>query len=467
VDQGCRVVLDVGKSFAKASLWSADGRLLDAASRPNSCNKTAISYRCLDADGIGAWYEKILGGYARAARIAAVIPVAHGAAACVIKDDGTWLPPMDYEAELPADIRAAYLKERDSFSLTGSPALPGGLNLGAQLFWLEKLMPEAFAQGTIVTWPQFWAWRLCGVAATDTTSLGCHTDLWLPAKNAFSPLAIRRGWADRLAPVHKPGDVLGTVTRKWQDRCGLPPDCRVLCGLHDSNAALLAMRGYPEVADREHTVLSTGTWFIAMHATLGKRAVSPAMLEEARDCLVNVDAFAAPVPSARFMGGRELEVMEAAPVEQMNGAANEEALQEAAAKVVKRGVFALPSFHPGVGPYPQSPGRWIDRPQDQLTRRAAADLYLALVTDTMLNLIGSRGPLIAEGRFAGDPLYIRALASLRREQSVFAAPPSNSVPYGALRLVAPDLPPSGALAAKEPLPFALDGYAARWRELAD
>lgn len=266
--------------------------------------------------------------------------------------------------------------------------------------------------------------------------------------------------------MHQSGDVLGTITKEWQERCGLPADCRVFCGLHDSNAALLAIRGYAEAASGEHTVLSTGTWFIAMQATLGKRSVDPATLEESRDCLVNVDAFGAPVPSARFMGGREAEVMEAAEVEQLDGATQGEALHAAAENCIAQGIFALPCFQPGVGPYPQAQGRWTNRPDDQLTRRAATDLYLALVTNTMLELIGACGPLIAEGRFAGDSLYIGTLAALRRNQKVFAAPPSNSVPYGALRLVSPDLPPSGALTPITPTDLDLASYAARWNSLA-
>jgi L-fuculokinase len=33
-------------------------------------------------------------------------------------------------------------------------------------------------------YPQYWAWRLCGAAASEATSLGCHTDLWHPVAPA-------------------------------------------------------------------------------------------------------------------------------------------------------------------------------------------------------------------------------------------------------------------------------------------
>ncbi|GAA0529697.1 sugar (pentulose or hexulose) kinase [Rhizomicrobium palustre] len=461
------VVLDIGKSFAKLSLLSQNGEILGKNARPNASVTSTQGYPCLDVEGLESWLSETLSEFARKGRICRIMPVAHGASACLVQEDGTWLAPLDYEAALPAPLAEAYAKERDAFHLTGSPALPCGLNLGAQIFWMEQLAGEAFAKSTIVTWPQFWAWRLCGVAATETTSLGCHTDLWQPGTNIPSPMAQRRGWDKRLAPLYAAGDVLGTVTPEWQQRCGLPADCKVYCGLHDSNAALIAMRGFPEVKGREHTVLSTGTWFIAMHATLGKRALDLAALPEARDCLVNVDAFGAPVPSARFMGGRETEILEAAPVEQLDAGANGAALLDAAREVIAEGVFALPTFQTGVGPFGQSEGRWMRRPEEQLKRRAAISLYLALVTDTMLGLIGSTGPIVAEGRFAGDVVFMSTLAKLRPSQPIYAAPTSASVQYGALRLMFPELAPSETLAQTAANDLPIEDYAASWREMAN
>ena len=49
------------------------------------------------------------------------------------------------------------------------------------------------------TYPQYWAFRLTGVAATEVTSLGCHTDLWNPRAGAFSSLVERDGLAPRYA----------------------------------------------------------------------------------------------------------------------------------------------------------------------------------------------------------------------------------------------------------------------------
>ena len=53
-------------------------------------------------------------------------------------------------------------------------------------------------------------------------------------------------------------------------------------------------------------VVSTGTWVIAM--TVGGDKVA---LDPSRDTLVNVNGLGEPVPSARFMGGREYEIIRA------------------------------------------------------------------------------------------------------------------------------------------------------------
>jgi sugar (pentulose or hexulose) kinase len=412
----------------------------------------------LDVEGIEAWMASTLTSFARQKPIRAIVPVAHGASGVILEPDGSWIAPLDYEAPLPDDLREQYVASRDPFAETGSPALPGGLNFGAQLHWLEAILPEAIQKGMIVNWPQFWAWRLSGVAATEVTSLGTHTDLWRPFEGRPSRLAERRGWARRFAPLRRASDVLGPVTGIWRERCGLPESCMVVCGIHDSNADLLAVR--TQIGDRDHTVLSTGTWFIAMRSCPNKPDL--AALPEARDCLVNVNAFGIPVPSARFMGGRETELLEdGAP---LDPAAHRDALIRRAEELAGAGVFALPSFQKGVGPYPALEGRWIGRPDDQVGRRAVAGLYLALMANTSLDLIGSRERLVVEGRFIADPVFARALASLRPEQAVLLAPSSDSLCHGAISLAAPDIVFDSELFEVKPLPFDIASYAIRWRE---
>jgi sugar (pentulose or hexulose) kinase len=452
------IVLDVGKTLAKLSLWDGQGRLLEQRARPNRPQQ-GPGYRALDAEAIESWLSGVLTEFARLGPVTAIVPVAHGAAAAVIEKDRQACPVPDYEDSISDGLMTAYRAGRDGFGLTGSPALPDGLNLGAQLHRLEALMPQLLkGESQIIPWPQYWAWRLCGVAASEVSSLGCHSDLWQPALNRPSNLAHKRGWAARLAPLRGAGEVLGRLGDAWAERTGLGPGVQIYCGLHDSNAALLAARGFAELGEREATVVSTGTWFVAMRSPAPGAGPDLSALPESRDCLVNVDVNGRAVPSARFMGGREAESLGG-----VDGAAQTEA-----AAVVESGAMVLPCWAAGVGPFPGKRGRWLNEPAEPARRRAAVALYLALMTDTSLELIGTRERILVEGRFAESEIFTRALAALRPEAEVYAAGGYEAIPYGALRLVDPGLPPPGSLRRIAPLAAELKYYKAEWlRRIAE
>jgi sugar (pentulose or hexulose) kinase len=456
------VVLDVGKTLAKLSLWTRRGELVARESRQNA-RIDAGDYAALDVAGIEAWMGEVLTRFAIQGRIGAIVPVGHGAACAIVRDGVLVCPPIDYEEPIPAEVRRAYDAERDAFAETGSPALPAGLNLGAQLYYLETLRPDLLqGDALILPWPQYWAWRLSGVAACELTSLGCHTDLWRPAAQRPSDLARRRGWAASLATLREAGAALGPLSGEWATRTGLAPSAQVHCGIHDSNAALLAARGFAEIAGGEATVLSTGTWFVAMRTPGDGQAIDPADLSEARDCLVNVDAFGRLIPSARFMGGREIETLTGVDARRIDIKPDQPALLAAVQQVLAAGAQVLPTFAPGVGPFPHHPGRWIAMPEDQAERRAAVSLYAALVADASLNLIGARGRILVEGRFAEAQVMVRALASLRPNDRIYVSNAENDVSYGALRLLEPDLAPTSALTRIEPLEISLNNHRDSW-----
>jgi sugar (pentulose or hexulose) kinase len=455
------IVIDIGKTLAKATLWDADRTLIARETRPNA-RIDCGTYAGLDIDGIDTWLGGMLADFAKRATVGAIVPVAHGAAAVLVRDGQVTVPPMDYETAIPPDMLDAYRARRAGFAETGSPALPDGLNLGAQLHWLEALHPQAFENALILPWGQYWAWRLSGVAATEATALGCHTDLWNPASRSPSSLAVDAGWADRLPPLRAAADVLGTLTPEWVVRTGLPADTHIHCGIHDSNAALMAARGFAEIAGHEATVLSTGTWFVAMRTP--DKPIDLAALPEARDCLVNVDAFGTAIPSARFMGGREIETLTGVDARRIDIRPDQPALLACVAEIVARGTMVLPTFASGFGPFPDSEGTWIDRPDDGFARRAAVCLYAALVADVALDLIGARETILIEGRFAEAEVFTRALASLRPNDAIYTSHAHNDVSFGALRLLDPELKPSATLDRVVPLDVDLAGYRARWHE---
>jgi sugar (pentulose or hexulose) kinase len=391
-------VIDIGKSNAKLAVVDMESLAeIAVRTRPNAV-LTGGPYPHYDVDGIWAFILEELSALHRAHRIDAVAATTHGAACVLLDRTGeAALPVLDYEHDGPDSLAAEYDALRPPFAQTGSPRLPLGLNLGAQIFWQERRFPRAFAEvATILMYPQYWSFRLCGVAANEITSLGVHTDLWNPASRDYSAMVDWLGWRPLLAPLRKAADSLAPIRPEIAALTGLAADTPVHCGIHDSNASLL-----PHLVSRQppFSVVSTGTWVIAM--AIGGRSVE---LAPERDTLINVDAFGAPVPSARFMGGRERALL------LPDGGTT--ATADDAATVLAGGVMLLPSVQAGSGPFPQRQAEWRGgEPVAPGPRQAAVSLYLALMTTVCLDLIGAQGPVIAEGPLAADPLYLRMLAA--------------------------------------------------------
>jgi sugar (pentulose or hexulose) kinase len=440
------ITLDIGKTHAKLTLWDHSGKVIARQVRPN-----AALDGVLDAAGIEDWLSDTLRSFATQAHVGAIIPVAHGAAAALVADNQLICLPRDYEAPIPADFCADYTQLRAPFVETGSPRLPNGLNLGAQLFAQKSLIT-----GQILLWPQYWSWLLSGVASSEVTSLGTHTDLWNPATGSFSSLVTKLGWSDRFPALRRASDILGPITPAWSSRAGLPNDTKVYCGVHDSNAALVAARGFAEISDGEATVLSTGTWFVAMRNPA--KPINLAALPEGRDCLINVDVHGRSIPSSRFMGGREIEILgERIDVPELDGLA----------EVISARNMICPSLTPGYGPFPHGKSQWLAPQSDPGQRRCAIALYAALMADTALELIGACDTLLIEGRFAAAEVFVRALATLRPEMNVYTSAAEADVSFGTLRLVDPSIKPQRTLKRIAPLPHDLSGYKAEWHHRID
>ncbi len=448
-------VFDIGKSNAKLAL-------VDLATNATVAIRTTTNqvsrdgpYPHFDVERLWTWFMEGLAALAARADITAISITTHGACFALLDGEELALPVLDYEFDGPEALNGAYDRLRGAFSETFSPGLPQGLNAGRQLYWLSRRFPEAFARvDTILPYPQYWAWRLSGAKTAEATSLGCHTDLWNPRFATYSKLATEQNWTRLFPPLVKAWDVLGTITPKVAAATGLSPACRVIAGIHDSNASLL-----PHVLGRQppFAVLSTGTWMVVM-APGGEID----RLDATRDCLANVDALGRAVPSARFMAGREYEILTG------DGAEPSEA---DLVRVVRERIMALPTFAPGTGPYGAHAGRWTREPSllAQQERTAAATLYCALVAETCLKLAGAEGPAIVEGPFSRNRWFLAALARLIR-RPVIARPDATGTTSGAALLAlgpkaAPESSPDPAPAM--PLEIDLDGYAAAWRQAAE
>lgn len=425
------VLLDIGKSNLKLSVIDPHSReLLQAYTAPNVVKQNGL-YPHADVEGIWGWYCHHVAKVSEDYTVRYLSCTTHGATAVCLRKGQLALPVLDYEAELYSTYDEPYSALRPRFEESYSPNLPGtGLNAGRQLYYLSQAHPELFSHvDTVLMYAQFWGWRLSGVAVSELTSLGCHTDLWNPGDSRVSSLVEQQGWAALIPPLKAAGASLGCVLPALQKQLGLPADCEVMNGVHDSNASLVP---YLLRSEQPATVISSGTWVI-MAALRG----SVDRLTEKHDMLANVNAFGGVVPSIRFMGGREWEAL--------GGGA--EASVEDLLRVMELGVFALPAFSEHSGPFREHRGRLIG-PEQQLgsvQRSALASLYCALVSHHCLNLLGSVGDIYVEGPFAQNTLYTAVLQALRPEQSLAISGDGTGTTQGLLALIQGNAPDSGRI----------------------
>ena len=391
-------VIDIGKTNAKLALVDLDDLSeIAVATRPNIV-LPGPPWPHFDVDGHWDFLLDALKNFHALHGVDAISVTTHGACVALLDNSGNLAAPiMDYEHSGPEEVTAEYDRIRPLFSETGSPRLPFGLNVGAQLYWMFEQDSELLDRtDCIVTYPQYWGHRLTGVAATDITSLGCHTDLWSPYQKQFSSLVKSLSIQNKIAPTCTPSTVLGRILPAVAHRTGLSVDTLVYSGIHDSNASLL-----PHLQNYEppFSVVSTGTWVIAM--SIGGKQPE---LDPADDTLINVNAFGDPVMSARFMGGREYETV----VGEFTVEPSDSDIEE----VLKDDIMLLPAVVPDAGPFMGMQSCWksLEPNLGSGQRAAAVGFYLSLVTARCLELIGHEGPIIIEGPFARNRCFLMMLS---------------------------------------------------------
>ncbi|MBL4811794.1 MAG: carbohydrate kinase [Rhodobacteraceae bacterium] len=444
-------VIDIGKSNVKLAL--ADLQTLteiEVLSQPNNV-LPGPPWPHFDTE---AHWQFILDGLRQLHKqhgIDALAVTTHGACAALLGADGKLTAPiLDYEHTGLDALADEYTALRPDFVQTGSPRLAMGLNLGAQLHWQFAKQPELRnASKAIVTYPQYWVHRLTGQLGCDVTTLGCHTDLWNPYKQQYSALVDRLGLRGQMAPPLQAGAKMAELLPHIAAATGLPPGTPVATGIHDSNASLL-----PHLLEQEppFCVVSTGTWVVVMSVGGQEQPLDPA-----RDTLMLVNALGARVPAARFMGGREYELLMGAAQIAPNAAD--------IAAVLRDEIMLHPAVEPTTGPFQGRTAQWSGAEPCGAIRAAAASFYLALVSAECLALTGAQGPVIVEGAFAKNRAYLEMLASACN-RGVIAATTATGTSIGAALLFAPKRGGTNNKPEAAILPNAqMQTYAAKWRAL--
>ncbi len=404
-------VFDLGKTNAKLVLFSETGETL-AERRTHQDTRVAGGMKVLDADALEAWLRAGLAALAQAFEITGLMIATHGCAFAIIREGRLAAPILDYEQPMPDEAERAFAAMAPPFSETFTPDLPGGLNMARHIFLQEWLLPGSVAGSDhILTYPQYWAWRLTGALASEVSFLGCHSHLWQPLQGDFSSIVDRMGWRAKFPPLRLAGEILGHVRIGGQE-------IAVHNGVHDSNAAF---HFYRSLGFDRFTLVSTGTWVIVFDPSCPLSA-----LDAGRDMLANVTVRGEPVATARFMGGREFDIL--------SGGARGSVTPADIGRVIAEGQMALPSFAAG-GPFPGHAGRLTGPPpSDKGARAAMATLYVALMTDLVLDSLGSRGDILLDGGLAQNAMLPGLIAALRPRQALYAAPNPEGTAMGAAAL---------------------------------
>jgi len=409
-------VFDLGKTNSKLFVLSADGKVIDE-SRMRPIWKRLGDLSVLDDAALFTWMEGELARVVSNHGVGRITFSGHGCTFALVAGDALVHPVLDYEQEPPSDITGRIDGLVPDFGETFSPPLPLGFNYGRHLLWLNERDPALFGKAdAILAYPQFWSWKFSDCTVSEVSYLGCHSHLWAPLADDFSSLVDRMGWRGKMPAFARAGSLIGTHRVSLDD--GRSVEIAVHNGVHDSNAALYF---YRSLGFSDFTLVSTGTWVIVFNPA------SPLdRLDPARDMLANVTVDHQPVATIRFMGGREYDVA--------SGGWARPVSVEAVAAVIAKGAFALPSFAAG-GPMQGHAGRFSGPVVDGEERAAAALLYVALMTDLSLDLIGSQNTIVIDGGLVKTGLYAAILAVLRPGQTVHTSANPEGSAFGAAALV--------------------------------
>ncbi len=395
-------VLDIGKTNVKIGVADANGTALEALATPNPV-RPGPPYRHHDLAALEEWVLDALARLGRRHAITAIVPCGHGSGGVLVDAAGPILPMIDYEDEPPPEVTRRYRALAGDYRQRGSNIMLGATHLARQMLWLESVWPGAFTHARhFLGLPQYWAWRLSGVAASECSVLGAQSHLWSVREACFAPIVAARGWQRLLPPLQPAWATLGPLRPELALRTGLPRATRVLCGAHDSSVNFYR---YQAAGLAGLTVVSTGTWLVALSDAADLDA-----LDERRGMTCNADPAGHPLAGALCMGGREFAAVAGAD------APDRPADAATVARLVARNTLALPFFGdddallPGrarrgaiLGPPPEGPQE----------RRALAVLACALLTDLLLDALGATGMVVLDGSFVIDPLYPALVAALR------------------------------------------------------
>jgi len=354
-------VLDVGKTNKKVLIYDLQFNVLVSSTESfPEIEKNGLQHE--QPKAVFTWLCDTLSQFSEEYAIKAISVTTHGATIVCVDDAGNLTaPPLSYtNTTEPGFADEFYSKfgTRDHLQEATATAEVGDLiNAGKMVYFLKKNFPTEFdATKWILSYPQYFGFKLTGCAGAEPTMLGCHSYLLNPHKHTYSEVAEKLDIIDKLPPtVNNSWESLGKVSADIAAKTGVNPDCVVTYGIHDSNASLVP---YLISGSKKFILDSTGTWCVAM-----RPSEKVAFTEDEIGKLVfyNMDIFKNPVKTSIFMGGLEYETYMTILKEKFPSKELPDFDADLYQSVIdKCSEFVLPSVTKGTGIFPQSPPRVVD-----------------------------------------------------------------------------------------------------------
>ncbi len=388
------VILDIGRAHTRAILGDLERRTEIEIREQENRYLPGPPFPHLDTARKVSFLLEALKDYGAAGQIQGVMVVGHGGTVAITDNDGLVLPVLDYEFPGPDELAEEYDRIRPPFAETGSPRMPGGLNAGAQLFWLRERFPDAFHKAPyLLLWPQLWTWWLCGRRVTEISSASSHTDLWHlqrsgPVHGEMGNLI--NGMMGAVGPAY---GIAGRLRPVLVEASELPAPVPIHVGTTDSSLALVPHAG--PGPRQPSVVLSTGEWLSA--SAIGVE-IMPG--DAAPGVMASLDIFGHLVPGYRLMAEKAradiLATMDrnlpAPPIDRLRILRDPDT-----------GIFGLIDRSNG------RPARLAGN--DSLESAARFDQLLAQEALAGMRRIGASGPIHLTGPMAGSDSFVTALES--------------------------------------------------------
>ena len=285
------IVLDIGKTNVKLTFVDSSNNKTIKFFTTKQKNIYRHGIKILNSNSIFEWALKKITYIGRKHNLDKFVCTAHGTSIALISyDDKELLACTDYEYKFDK-LFNSYKKIAPKFNESFSPFLENGLNIGQQIYYLYKRKQKLIKETKyILNYPQYIVWKLTSGFSSEISYVGCHTHLWDFKRNKLSSFVKKIKLEKKFPKIRKAWDTIG------QRKIG-ETNLKIINGIHDSNASYL----YFKNSDiKNFTLVSTGTWYIIFNQKTPLKNLNPSL-----DMLANIDVFGKPVPTMRFMGGRE------------------------------------------------------------------------------------------------------------------------------------------------------------------